>query len=98
MLSRPNASVEDAMSTMTANIFSEIMSDYIHNSEQNAEMAAKSQCNSTRASQDSANPADGAEITTQSNHGLLWKSLTTAWMSGRTLTPDQHADKTPPKK
>ena len=37
MLSRSNASVEDAMCTMTANMFSEIMSDYMPNPEQNAE-------------------------------------------------------------
>ena len=67
MLSRPNASVEDAMSTMTANMFSEIMSDYIHNWEQNAEMAATNQTNSSRASPDSANPADGAKHITQSH-------------------------------
>ena len=49
------------------NKFSEFMSDYIPNSEQNMEIvAAGSQPNSSRASPDSTNPADGAENTMQS--------------------------------
>ena len=50
------------------NIFSELMSDYIPNSEQNMELvAAGSQPNSSRASPDSTDPGDGAEITMQCN-------------------------------
>ena len=68
MLSGVNASTGDAVSTMTMKLFSEVMSDYIPKSEQNAEMvAATSQPNSSRASTDSSNPVDGAETTMQSN-------------------------------
>ena len=59
-------------------MFSEIMSDYIPSQEQIVEIAAAtSQPTSSRASPDSTNPMDGAEITMQnglenwpnSNHG-----------------------------
>ena len=66
-LGRSNASAERTMSTQTPTMFSEIMSDYIPNSEQNAEMAAISQPNSSRASPDSATLADGVKNTTRSN-------------------------------
>ena len=63
-----NASAEDAVSTMTINMFSGLMSDYIPNSEQNMEMVATgNQPNWSRASPDSTIPADDTELTMQSN-------------------------------
>ena len=51
-----------------ADMFSKIMSDYIPNSEQSAEMtAAAEQPGSSPASPDSTNPVDGAEKATHSN-------------------------------
>ena len=51
-------------------MFSELMSDYISNSEQNVEMtAATEQPGSSQASTDSTNPEHGAENTTQNKAG-----------------------------
>ena len=66
-----NAIAGNTMNTITMNIFSEFVSDYIPNSEQNMKMvAAESQPSSSRASPDITNPAEGAEITMQSNSWL----------------------------
>ena len=59
---------ENLLESTIADMFSEIMSDYIPNSEQNAEItAAAEQPGSSTASPDSTDPVDGAENATQSN-------------------------------
>ena len=88
-----NASAGNALSTMTMNMISELMSDYIPKSEQNMEMvAAGSQPNSSRASPDSKLKSQCKVM-----HGLLWKSLITVWMAGRTLIIGQLANQAPAK-
>ena len=50
------------------NVFSELMSDFIPNAEQNTEMRnAAEQLDSSQASPDSTNPVDGTENTTRNN-------------------------------
>ena len=66
-MTRWNTLIEILLEPTIADMFSEIMSDYIPNSEQNAEIAAAEQPGSSRASPDSTNPVDGAENTTQNN-------------------------------
>ena len=59
---------ENLLESTIADTFSEILFDYIPNSEQNAEIpAAAEQSGSSPASPDSTNPVDGAENTTQNN-------------------------------
>ena len=55
------------------NVFSEPMSDFISNAEQNIEMtAAAKQLGSSQASPESTNPVDGTENTTRN---IAWPSL-----------------------
>ena len=98
-LGEVNASAEDAMSTMTMNMFSELMSDYIPSSEQNMEMvAAGSQPNSSRASQIVPVQRMVLKLQCKVMHGLLWKSLTTVRMAGQTPKRGRHANQAPAKK
>ena len=70
---RWNTLIEILLESTIADMFSEIMSDYIPNSERNAEItAAAEQSGSSPASPDSANPVDGAENATQNK---TWPSL-----------------------
>ena len=58
---------ENLLESTIADMFSEILSDYIPSSEQNAEItAAAEQSGSSPASPDSTDPVDGAENATQS--------------------------------
>ena len=53
---------ENLLESTIVDMFSELMSNYIPNSEQNVEMtAATQQPGSSQASLDSINPVDGAE-------------------------------------
>ena len=59
---------ENVLDTTIADMFSELMSDYILNPEQKVEMAAATkQHSSSRASPCSTNPVDGAETTKRIN-------------------------------
>ena len=62
-----NAQVESTTAAVIANVFLDAMSDYVSNPEQSAEIASASQANSSRASPDSADPANGTEATPQRN-------------------------------
>ena len=59
---------ENRLESTIADMFSELMSDYIPNSEQNAEItAAAERPGLSPASPDSTDPVDGAENTTQND-------------------------------
>ena len=67
-MTRWDTFTEDLLESTIADMFSEIMSDYIPNSKQSAETtAAAEQPGSSPASPDSFDPVDGVETATQNN-------------------------------
>ena len=67
-MTRWDTLTDDLLQPTITDMFSEFMSDYIFNLEQNMEMtAAAEQPGSSQASPDSTNPVDGTENTTRNN-------------------------------
>ena len=67
-VTRWNTLTENLLESTITDMFSELISDYIPNLEQNVKLvAATGQPDSLQASPDSTNPVDGAENTTQNN-------------------------------